>query len=798
MASPLRYFRKHQGYILAVLGVILIVTWVIGDSLTNLFNPGPQTGRAEGNNAVVAQWKLGNITRGELTTAEWEHEAVVRFLLAVIRQAQEDGAKPQAPFLSIQPDGIDLGLPMRSDDPTLVEIMLFAQKGKEMGIVVDQTAMMNYLTNLGGFALDEADFHDLAREAVSQHRDQTHGTPLVTVTQLFERLKLELTSLQARSMFFAGLTGFSTGELWKYHEQLHRRNKIEAYPIQVTEYHGRFKESDAKEEELRKIYDEGKDRTPHPESSEPGFRQPQKLAFGYVKVDFQKFLDAAKRNISEERLNEEYQKEIAAGNFRNLKFDAGDAATTPPEGTVPPKTDEPVSPQDPASDEVRPPADEKKPQADSKEPAETKPGEKAADKAKEAPAADEGAKNENKECQEEPAKSTEAKSEPEKSAKGDHAAAKDAPSKDEAAKDEAAKPDEKKDETKPSDPAAETDTTSEKTTEESKPPEPEFKPLSEVRDQLLNQLASPDARDAHDDAINEIVRAVSDYGTKYTRWVEDKKAGSKVGAQDPGELKLNALAAKHGLTAGKTPLADQFAIAATELGQQAAFRSAQGTLPFADGAFYENRPLYAPQEASSVSGETTFVYWRTGNEPSEQVPFDKARKQVVAAWIHQQAASAAKKDAEVIAAKAAKAASLKEVLTVEQAKRVVEPLPFSWLARGSMPLAYGGSPSLSEVKGIPLAGSEFMKEVFRLKVGQAGVAVDRPHKTVYVVRLVAQEPTLDIRREMFLAGMQAGMFGDLISYARMASRDVMGEAVAELRKEYQLKWLDSARFSGEM
>ncbi|HUE73838.1 MAG TPA: hypothetical protein VMP01_23360 [Pirellulaceae bacterium] len=797
MASPLQYFRRHQGYILAVLGVILIVTWVIGDSLTNLFDPGPQTGRAEGNHAVIAQWKLGNITRGDLDTAEWEHDAVVRFLLAVIRRAQENDAKPQAPFLSIQPDGIDLGLAMRSDDPTLVQIMLFAQKGKEMGIVVDQTAMMNYLTNLGGFALDEADFHELARETVSQHRDPTHGTPLVTVTQLFERLKLELTSLQAQSMFSAGLTGFSTGELWEYHEQLHRRNKIEAFPIQVADYHKRFKESDAKEDELRKIYDEGKDRTPHPERYEPGFRQPQKLAFGYVKIDFQKFLDAAKKNVSEERLQEEYQKEIAAGNFRNLKFDAGDATTPPPEGTIPPKTDEAVSPLDPASDDVKPPAGEKKPQDDSKEPAETKPGEKPAEKTKEAPAADEEAKNENKECQEEPAQSTEAKSEPEKSAKGDEAAAKDAPAKDEAAE-EAAKPEEKKDETKPSDSAAETDATSEKTAEESKPPEPEFKPLSEVRDQLLNQLASPDARGAHDAAINEIVRAVSDYGTKYTRWVEDKKAGSKVGAQDPGELKLSALAARHGLTVGKTPLADQFAIAATELGQQAAFRSAQGTLPFADGAFYENRPLYAPQEVSSIFGETTFVYWRTGNEPSEQVPFDKARKQVVAAWIHQQAASAAQKDAEAIAAKAAKASSLKEVLTEDQAKQVVEPLSFSWFTRGASPLAFGGSPSLSEVKGIPLAGNEFMKEVFRLQVGQAGVAVDQPHKTVYVVRLVAQEPTLDIRREMFLAGMQAGRFGDLVSYALMASSDAVREAVEELREEYQLKWLDTPRFSGEM
>jgi hypothetical protein len=776
MASPLQYFRKHQGYILAVLGVILIVTWVIGPSLESLFQTGPQSAADLGNRGVVAQWKLGNITRGELTTAEWEHQALIRFLLAVIERAQENDAKPQAPFLTINQDQIDLGLAMRSDDPTLVQIMLFAQKGKEMGIVVDQAAMMDYLTNLGGFALTEADFYDLARETVSQHRDGTHGTPLVTVTQLFDRLKLELTSLQAQSMFSAGLTGFSTGELWEYHEQLHRRNKIEAFPIKVADYHDRFKESDAREDELRKIYDEGKDRIQHPERFEPGFRQPQKLAFGYVKVDFQKFLDAARKNISEERLAEEYQKEIAAGNFRNLKFDAADAPQTPPEGTAPPKTDpgEPGGLTDPAAGGTKPPADEKKTSPDSKDPAKTKPALEPAEKAKDAPtASDEDAKNDDNACQEDPAKSTKA----------------DAPTKD-----EATKPGEKQDETRPSDPVAASGKAPEKAADESQPPEPEFKPLSEVRDQLLTRLASPEARAANDAAVNEIMRAVSDYGTKYTHWIEDKKAGSKAGAKDPGELKLKSLAARHGLTVGKTPLADQFAIAATELGQQAAFRSAQGTVSFADGAFFENRPLYAPQEASSTSGETTFVYWRTEHEPSAQVPFDKARKQVVAAWIHQKAVEAAKKDAEALAAKAAKAASLKEVVAPEKAKEVVEPLPFSWLTRGASPLAFGGSPSLSEVKGIPLAGDEFMKEVFRLKVGETGVAVDQPHRTVYVVRVVAQEPSLDIRREMFLAGMQAGMFGDLISYARMASRDAMGEAVEELREEYKLKWVESPRF----
>lgn len=766
MANPLRYLRKHQKVGLAVLCIVVTITWGIGTAIQQVGQDDTSKSSSRSDSVVVATWKDGNITRSDLKRMGWEHQAVIRFLMAVVERVQDAGAKPQAPFLSIRQDGIDLGLAMRSDDPTLVQIMMFAEKADEFGVQVDQKAMMDYLNNLGGFLLAEADFHELARQTVSQYRDGERGTPLVTVTQLFDRLKVELAALQAKAMFTSGLTGFSTGELWEYHEQLRRRDKIEAYPISVADYKDRIKESDAKEADLKKIYEDGKERVAHPEGHQPGFRQPLRLAFGYVKVDFQKYLDAAKKNISEEMLVAEYEKEIAAGNFRNLKFEVPDATKT--EGD---------KPSTPAGDADKPSGEGDKPPE--KPPAE---GTKA-DAPSDAPKAKEPAA-ESKSCQEEPAQ---------RAAKEDAKDAKEEKNDQPAAADATEKPPEKVADDKAADDKAADDKAAAE-----KPPEPEFKPLSEVRDQLLNQLASPEARTASDLAVREIMNAVSEYGTKYTRWSEDQKAGSKTGTKDPGELKLKALAEKHGLTVGQTKLADQFAVAATELGEQAAFRGVRGTVPFADGAYYENRPLFAPQEASSISGETTFVYWRTQAEQSVTLPYDQVRKQVVAAWVKERAVEEARKEAEALAAKAAKAPSLKDVLTAEQAKKVVQPLPFSWLTVGGSPLAFGGAPSFSNVSGIPLARDEFMKEVFSLDVGEAGVAINQPHTTVYVVRVVAEEPALDIRREMFLSGLQAGIFGDLVSYARMASQDIVGDVVEELRKEYKLEWKETPRFNTDM
>src|SRR5262245_59382044 len=166
MASPLNYFRKHQGYILAVLGVILIVTWVIGPSVLNLFERTPGVSQGAGEGSVVAKWKKGNVTRSDLNRMAWEHQAAIRFLGAVVERATAAGATPQAPFLRMEQNQVvDLGLPLGSSDETLMHILFLAEKAKELGVFVDQTAVDDYLNNLGGYVLTQTDFQELARSS---------------------------------------------------------------------------------------------------------------------------------------------------------------------------------------------------------------------------------------------------------------------------------------------------------------------------------------------------------------------------------------------------------------------------------------------------------------------------------------------------------------------------------------------------------------------------------------------------------------------------------------------------------
>ena len=45
----------------------------------------------------------------------------------------------------------------------------------------------------------------------------------------------------------------------------------------------------------------------------PGFHKPRKLAFKYLKVSFAPFLEDAKKQITEEQIEEAYQKDVSQG-----------------------------------------------------------------------------------------------------------------------------------------------------------------------------------------------------------------------------------------------------------------------------------------------------------------------------------------------------------------------------------------------------------------------------------------------------------------------------------------------------
>ena len=785
MATPIiSTLRRNQGYVLAVMGVVLIITWVIGPNALDFLTGRSSRGRAASQPAVVQWNKAGSpqfLTEGDLVHLRQEHMAVLDFVNRVVKKALANKAIPQAPGLNLTPSQrngqISLGLPMDNSEATVVNILLFAERGREMGVRVDKEAMVSYLKNLSGFSLEQGDFRDLAKETVD---DAVKSGRVISVDSLFAALRKELTSQVALYMTGASVNNVSTGELWELHKKLNLRYRIEAYPVDVEKLKANFKAADAKPDELVALFNKGKNRVPDPDFPDPGFKTPHRIAFGYCTVDFEVFLAMAKKNVKEEQVLERYQKGVAQGDFRKPK---------PLPGSEKPK--EPAPGETKPGEEKKPSEPEKKEEPKPGEPnPEEKPAEKKAEPAAEKPATEKPAADKSVAvvCDDEPAKK--AKSDDVKPAETKPAEGK-APAKEEA------KSEPTKTEPGKSEPAKTPDAAGEKTEEPAKTEKKEeveeiqHKTYKEVREEILTELAQPEATQLRNEAVQNAIEEMRIYSAKLKRFEESKK-DKQSGVEDPGRFPSETFAKKYNFAYGKTNLVDKHQAATTVLGQNAILQSPQGSLMFAEFAFELSANLYDPQEASSF-GETKYIYWKIDDQPMQDVELEKdgsfspvLKAQLEQAWLKQKAFEAASKRAKELADKAM-GSSLRDIVGKGEDGKVVQPIPFSMFTSDGF-LAFGSQPRLSQPNGIPMAGKEFMDAVFALKAGEAGVAVDQPHNVVYAVHVLADEPSLEIRREMFLNALQRGTMSDLMGFAGIEKQGEMQSLFDDLEKHFNVKW----------
>jgi hypothetical protein len=788
--------RKNMKVMIVVMGVVLMITFVVGDALNRMVG----SGAAGSRDPVVVTWSQGSVRESELRRLALGHRMAHDFLLQVILQCLERGGSPMVAGRQIsQAQQIQsVGIPSESSEEALVQTMLLAAEADRLGIVVDNTAVNEFLKQISGPELAGADWLEIAENVL-----KNSGSGM-SVGQLFDHLAYELQAQHVRVLAQTGLYAVPPGALWDYFNRLNRRMSIEAYPIDAEPFMAQVK-AEPTEAELRKLFDEGRNRDPNPNLAEPGFHQPHQVAFAWLKVDFQPYLEEAKKQITDEQVEERYKQDIIQGLHKVAELpeeeppadptndptseDAPVPATDPPATDAPadPAADRPApdSPRDnalpPAETEPAPPADE--PPAPTNEPpappAGTVPPEDggAAD-CQQAELSDQ-ARDETDPQDDPPPPTT--PSQPDSAVDAPPAdpvpatPATDAPATESPAAEPPA--------TDPAAPSAEPPP--------AEPPtaEPKFKPLEEVREQIREQLAQPIAQEARDKAVKEAMDEINDYGRRYRRWQSLQESKIKTSATDPGKLDLATIAERYGFEHGQTPLVDSFQIAEHEIGQkvstfdmEAARMGQFRMLSFADLAFGENEALYRAQRVESSDPDALYVYFRTDEKLPLDPSFEQARQQVKEAWKRQKAFELALAEAQKQADKAKGAASLGEV--VSDPARVVTPPPFSWLTTGS--LAFGfNEPQLSSVPGIDLAGQEFMRAVFSLHPGEVGVAPNQAHTKVYLVRVVSQQPEESMLRDQFL---ESGLNFQILSVAQREVMQVLLDWYRGLEEQYRVKW----------
>lgn len=754
MASSLDPFRKHSKLIFTILGVICMITFVVGSQLEQLLAPA----RNQGRNELVATWSGGKIHEEDVYKLRARHQRVQAFLQGIARATTQAGGQPR----------MAMALRPISSERELVNSLLLQDQAKKMGILVDDASVRSYINDFCSYQLTDAQINDIAHDATGN---------TVSRDELYEQLKRELSAQEAilamNSDRVAG--NISVADAWDYHGRLFRRMSIEAYPFETAAYLDEVKGS-PNEGEKRKIFEEFRLNNPDPDSSEPGFYRPLKLAFAYAKVDMAPFLEEAKKKITEEQIKTEYETQVKQGRLK-----------------VP--VEEPKKEEEKKEDEKKPEDGEKK---DGEEKKDSAPEEKKEDKKDEKPA-----EEPKKACgdeldgdelaQAEDAKQPE-KKEPEKQEPALNPA-------DPAKPAEEAKPDDKK----PED--AKTDEEAKPKALEPKEPEMRVQTLDEVRDLLHTQLAQPAANEKAEKAATGISNAIRDYYSKYLRYQELSKrplaATSKV--EKPEPLDIEAIAKKYDCVGATTPLVNRYEVTQYDIGRngqefnQAAVQMrldmSMWLISFPDMVYDPRVQLFNASEIGSKERDVRYVFCVTEKQDAANPKYEDAdvQKEIIAAWKKAEALKLAKAAAEKLATSAKDKESLKDVS--QDKTKVITPAPFSFYTFGSVPFG-AGSPRFSPVEGVPNAQREFYETAYGLQTGGTGVATDGGFNTVYAVKLLGQTPPDEVLREQFL---NSGINQQILAVANIELSRRGVAQLKQLEQSHNLKWARPAGFldSGE-
>ena len=174
-------------------------------------------------------------------------------------------------------------------------------------------------------------------------------------------------------------------------------------------------------------------------------------------------------------------------------------------------------------------------------------------------------------------------------------------------------------------------------------------------------------------------------------------------------------------------------------------KSRIGRSPFTDYA-YHTLVAYRPTQSSETKTKNYYLFWII-DETKDRIPnLDErgVRAEVVEAWKMVHARKDTLAAAEKLADEARKAGKSLKTFFAHRHIHVTETAPFSW-----MTVPTDEPPVLSKVKGVDMAGPEFMRKVFALREGEIGVAMNEPQTVAYVVRVVNFDPRIGLLMNWF-------------------------------------------------
>jgi hypothetical protein len=751
MASPFKIFRKHQKVMLAALTILAMFSFVFLGVISQLIGR-----RTEQNPVVVRTSKYGNLRQRDLSYLRWERLRVFGVLERMLSRIYSN-TNPQLLRQQIE---YQFGT---TSDEDLVNTWLLTRRAEELGMVVSNETINEFLQNISQNKITSADIAAIIKQEE------------LTENQFFDIMREQLQALEISRLFTLSLQGISPAQRWDYFCQLRRQANVELIALAVEQF-----VSDTLnpgEAEIKAYFEQYKDKLPNPESPEPGFRIPQKIDLEYFKAEFDKFSDPA--TITEDEIQNCYEKNRDF--FKQFEKEYPPALT--PSAKKPPEKEGPETPLTDA--EVK---------EGTKEPVKEQPKEQPAEEQK---PAEQTTTPREKSPQEEPQKSSARERSPfsltalaEQADKG----AADSPPEQTQAVAPAPKQAERPEEAEPKAAEAPQSSTAAHGTEKTdaqaaQPPQPGTNqtilekaepPRRTIPEKIRVLVRAVVAREKIDTVLRQVQQVMEENGKKWRKY-EAQKIHDQA-ATPPAKLDFDALAKKYGLVAEKTGLKPVWELRNYDIGSSGIQGSATSAL-----ALLRSLAVFKTDISIDAQGNG-YLFWKV-NETQEATPsLDNAgiRQEVLHAWKFNRARDLARKAAEQLAETARKSdASLKETFADRPELQVLTPAPFTFYTEGSVPRGSSSAlPRLSQVEGAPLAGLDFMRTVFALDENQIGVAMNHPQTAAYVVRLVSYSPPQEALWRIFLADD----FSNYYMVARIDRQLDQQVWLEDLKKSAGLKW----------
>ncbi len=771
MASPFTVFRKHQKVLIATLGLMAMVAFVILPQILQQMGVGGPSA-----DPVVVVSKYGDLKESQLERMRHRRQRLISFLERAVDLAGFDRAQTVSRKMAIEQYFGNAG------EESTVDLWLMVERAKELGMTISDSAVSEFIRSK--YITDD--------RVTNEQFAQLYKNLKVSEDEIFDALQEELLAQQLQESFVTSLAGTPPGLRWEYYQRLNRKVNIQSAAIKVDDYLDKVE--DPGDEELKKYFEEHKDDLAMPNSPKPGFRVPAMVSVEYVKVDFEKYADV--KPVTDGEIEDYYLKNrdkrfvkpdlpgLDEGEKPAESKEAKAAEEKQPEAKAveekpaEKQAEKPAAEKPAAAETVKPAAPEEKPAASKEEPKAEKP---AGAEPKTSAASSQNVFRLVSMAEEKKAESDKAADKPEVKAE----AAKPAEEKKSEAKPADAKPaEEKQSEPKPAE-AKSAEKAEPKPTEKGaeKPAEDgKYQPLAQVREEIRQILAKEKLAKAEkafkelETTLQPIRSAVSKYRSDWNLY---KATVNDQGAPEPAKPDFDALAKQQNLTFHQTGPVSAVELSDLDIGRSMV-EGQQSLLSY----IFDGSALYRPSLCSDMGGNV-YLFWKTDSSDERVPKFDDKgmRDKVLASWKTGKARDIALKEAEKLAAEARES---KKTLAEAIGSRinVFESGPFSWITPAPVGPQGQVRMMLSSVEHVDRPGEDFMRAVYDLQVGQVGAAMNEPQTAVYVVQLAKTDPGDKVLWE----GFKADPYGNYASVAQSDQMQILKSWYEDIRSKAKMKW----------